>query len=428
MLFTQQLQSQPCPLRKTRGTPIPGRTLATILLAGLLPPLMALAQTAPQIRTAEISAAVNPEAVELARAANGALGKRDYDTAIKDLTQAAHLAPDVAEFQANLGTAYYRAGRPQDAIAPCRQALKLKPSLTFARYFLELSLAETGECKPALPMLEKDYETVRDSQIRRFMGLDGGRCTMAVGDPLKATDWLEWLNRDFPDDPDVLYLSTRIFSDLSTLSSQRLLRVAPGSYQAHQIDADVLEIQGRNSEAIAEYRKVADAAPGVPGVHYHIGRLLLAGGPDPATEEAARKEFEKELQIDPNDAASEYELGEMARAARQWTEAAEHFQRAAKIDPGFSDALIGLGKSLVSAGQPDAAVGPLEEAVRLAPADPVAHYQLSFAYLRLGREEEAKKELALYRQAQDRRHQMNLAIRRGMTGGISKAQTADPPE
>jgi tetratricopeptide (TPR) repeat protein len=334
----------------------------------------------------------------------------------------------VAEFQANLGTAYYWAGQPKDAIAPCRKALKLKPSLTFARYFLALSLAETGECAAALPLLEKDYGAVGDPQLKRFMGLDGARCTMMLAEPFHATNWLQWLNRDFPDDPDVLYQSTRIFSDLSTVTSQRLLRVAPSSYQARQIDADALEIQGRNSEAIAEYRKIEEAAPGLPGIHYRIGRLLLAGELDAATAEAARKEFEEELQVNPNDAGSEYELGEMARVARQWNEAIEHFGRAVKIDPNFSDALIGLGKSLVSAGRAAEAVAPLENAVRLAPADPVAHYQLSFACLRLGREEEAKKELALYGQAIDQRHQVSLAIRQGITGGISKSQTAEPPE
>lgn len=404
------------------------RTLSILFLAVVSALPGAAAQTASPERNPSTSPSLPPEAAQLATAATQAMAKHDYQTAIQDLTKATRLAPGVAEFQANLGTAYYWSGRPQDAVAPCRTALKLKPSLVFARYFLELSLAEAGDCKAALPMLEKDYETIRDPQMKRFMGLDGGRCAMAAEEPFKATTWLQWLNRDFPDDPDVLFLSTRVFSDLSTMSSQHLLRVAPGSYQAHQIDAEVLEIQGRNSEAITEYRKVAEAAPGSLGVHYHIGRLLLAGGNDPATEEAARQEFEKELQIDPNDAGSEYELGEMARAARQWTQAVEHFRRAVKIDPGFSDALIGLGKSLVSAGQAQEAVAPLQAAVRIAPGDPVAHYQLSFAYLRLGREEDAKKELALYRETQERRHQVNMAIRQGMTGSISKTQTAEPPE
>jgi len=397
------------------------RVLPSICVAALLGPWTANAQTGK-------APSPSPEVARLATAATEALRKQDYATAIQNLEKATHLAPDVAEFQADLGMAYYWAGRPKDAIGPCQRAVKLKPSLAFACYFLDISLAEGGQCKEALPLLEKDYGRADDPHLKRFMGLDGARCTMTMQDPFDSTNWVRRLNRDFPDDPDVLYLSTRVLSDLSTLTSQHLLRVAPGSYQARQIDAEVLGLQGRNADAIAEYRQVVDAAPRLPGIHYRIGRLLLAGQPDAPTMDAARKEFEAELQLNPNDAGSEYELGEMARASRQWNEAIVHFERAAKIDPNFPEALIGLGKSRVSAGRAAEAVAPLENAVRLAPSEPVAHYQLSFAYLRLGRREEADKQLALYREAHGERQQVRMAIRQGLTGGISKPQTAEPPE
>ena len=169
-------------------------------------------------------------------------------------------------------------------------------------------------------------------------------------------------------------------------------------------------------------------APRLPGIHYRVGRLLLAGEPDSATLEAARREFEEELQINPADVDSEYQLGEMARQARQWNEAIEHFGRAAKIDPNSPQALVGLGKSLVSAGRPAEAVAALEKAVQLAPDDAVAHYQMSFAYRRVGREEEAKKHLALYREAHDLQQHVNQDMHLGIVGNISQPQTAEPPE
>ena len=357
-----------------------------------------------------------------------ALQRGDFRAAIPSLEKLTRLAPDVPEYQADLCVADYSAGRPRDAIAPCRKALKLKPTLTSSRYFLEVSLAEAGECKEAVPLIEKDYSTLGDKQLRRFMGVDGARCAMSMSEPFRAVNFLQWLNRDYPNDPDVLYLSTRMFSDLATATSQRLLRVAPGSYQARQIDAEVLEIQGNNADALAEYRSILAVAPNLPGIHYHIGRLLLAGERDSAAVEKARQEFEAELAINPDDAGSEYELGEMAREVRKWNEAIEHFGRAVKIDPQFSAALIGLGKSLVSAGRASEAVVPLEQAVKLNPADAVAHYQLSFAYLRVGREEDSKKELALYREVHDQQHRIVQGIRQGITGSIAQPQTAEPPE
>jgi tetratricopeptide (TPR) repeat protein len=365
---------------------------------------------------------------EVVRAAMGALHKGDFQAAIPLLGKLTAMAPDVAEYQADLGMAYYFMRRPREAVAPCRKALKLKPSLTSARYFLGASLAESGDCQAALPYLEKDYAGVRDPQLRRHMGLDGARCAMTVSEPYRAVNFLERLNRDLPNDPDVLYLSTHVFSELSTHASQQLLHIAPGSYQAHQLNAEVLEAQGKLPDAIAEYRNVLSMDPGLGGIHYRLGRLLLAGERDPATLEAARKEFEAELQTNPSDAASEYELGEMARTARVWNDALEHFGRALRSEPDFPAALIGLGKSLVSAGRAPEAVAPLEKAVRLDPDDLVAHYQLSFAYRRVGRETEAQKELVLYRELHEKQQQASLAIRAGFNGDISSPQTAEPPE
>src|SRR5262249_13585365 len=97
------------------------------------------------------------EVDRLATGAGEALHKGDYAAAIVAFEKLTAMAPGVAEFQANLGTAYYSAGRPQDAVAPLRKALDLKPSLAAAHYLLGVSLAKSGRCREALPFLEEDY-------------------------------------------------------------------------------------------------------------------------------------------------------------------------------------------------------------------------------------------------------------------------------
>jgi tetratricopeptide (TPR) repeat protein len=403
-----------------------GPILGAILIAAFLTPL----PTSPQAgtRTQPTPAGQSQEVNELAKAATDALRKGDYAAAIPRLEKLTAMAPNVAEFQADLGMAYYSARRPQDAIAPCRKALKLKPSLAFAQYFLALGLSEAGDCKGALPLLEKDYPRVEDASLRRVVGLDGARCAMSVDEPDKAVDFLQWLKHDFAKDPEVLYLRMHLFSELSTRASQELLLGVPDSYQARQMRAEVLEMQGRTAEAIAEYREILAKEPQVPGIHYQIGRLLLAGKRDPATEDAARKEFEEELQLNAADEGAEYELGELAREARQWDEAIQHFGRAVRIDPRFHQALIGLGKSLIAAGRPVEALAPLEKAASVAPGEAVAHYQLSFAYLRVGRGVEAKREMALFQEIQERQEHARQVIRHGALDNISRPQTAEPPE
>ena len=156
--------------------------------------------------------------------------------------------------------------------------------------------------------------------------------------------------------------------------------------------------------------------------------MLFRSPRTPTSLDEARHEFEEELKADPTNAGAEYVLGELARQARQWPAAIEHFSRASKLDPTFVDAFIGLGKSLVSAGRVPEAVRPLETATRLQPDNPVAHYQLAFAYRRAGRTDDADKELLAYRQANERARRALQDIRSAILGRTTPAQTEEPPE
>ena len=158
-------------------------------------------------------------------------------------------------------------------------------------------------------------------------------------------------------------------------------------------------MQGKWDEAQREYEEMIEKQPGAPSVHYLLGRLLLSR-PDPDAKAAARakEEFQKELQIDPQNAGAEYILGEMARQGSQWEEAVPHFAQAAKLDPNFGDAFMGWGFCLVTLKRYEEAVAPLRSAVRLQQGNPSAHYNLAVALSRSGKKEEAEKEFAIHRQ------------------------------
>ncbi|HUI40570.1 MAG TPA: tetratricopeptide repeat protein [Terriglobia bacterium] len=392
------------------------------------PPMAAQARSGTAARPSSASPQQNgardADAQRLADEAQAALSKGDYLAAIGALEKLAKIAPKVAEVHANLAAACYTAGRLSEAAAEAETALKLKPTLVNAHFFLGLSLAETDRCAEALPYLEKDYARVPEPKLKLQMESDGLHCGMATGQDGRAVDFARALNHDFPDDPDALYLTSHAYSDLATRASQRLLEKAPGSYQAHRVSAEVLELQGKLSDAADEYRKVLAINPNLPGIHYEIGRLLLAGTPSADNAEQARHEFEEELKIDPSSAAAEYQLGEMAWQARQWNDAIARFRHALEIDPEAESALVGLGKALVSAGRAPEAVAPLEKAAQIDPGDPGAHYQLSFAYRRVGRASDADREMAMYQQTHDQQQRAGQAIRSGMVGDM----TAKPPQ
>jgi len=287
------------------------------------------------------------------------------------------------------------------------------------------ALAEAGRCSEAIPLLKKELPRITDPDLKRSAGLAGVRCAMGINRPDDAADFIRALTRDFPQDAEVLYQAVHVYSDLSLKSSQDLLIKAPGSYQLRLLNAEALETQERWNEAASEYRTILAQNPNLPGIHYRLGRLLLSlpeNAATPATRDEARREFEEELKINPRNAGAEYVLGELARQARDWAQAADHFAKAASLNPAFPDAHIGWGRSLISDRKFDEAVKPLEYAVKLQPENPAAHYHLAVAYSRTGRKEEAEKESAAFRQASERMRQMKQDVQTGILG----PQKAEP--
>ena len=258
-----------------------------------------------------------------------------------------------------------------------------------------LALAERGNCKEALSTLRKITPHLVDKELKRNAGLTIVRCAMTLGRIDAALDAIQLLNRNFPHDPEVLYVTTHAYSDLATRASLDLVQSAPSSYQARELNAESLEMQGKWDEAAAEYRAILKQNPNLPGIHFRLGRFILSKPETPTTAEDAKKEFEEELTIDPNNAGAEYVLGELASQTQHWDEAIAHFSRATKIDASFADASLGLGMAYVSVGKFAEAITPLEAYVKQQPGNPAGHYQLAIAYNRVGRKQDATREAAL---------------------------------
>jgi len=293
-----------------------------------------------------------------------------------------------------------------------------------------LSLAESGQCDQALPLLKKLIHQPAGNELKKRIGLNGLRCAMVHDVPYEALGFLAVLVREFPRDPEVLYAATHAFSDLSLRTSQDLMHEAPFSYQVHELNAEALELQGKWDEAIVEYRKILDINPILPGIHARLGRALLAKPqPSNAEVEQAKKNFEQELEIDPRNAAAEYVLGELAKDANDMSSAIGHYSRATKLDSGFSEAYLGLGTALVSSKRFSDAVAPLETYEKLAPDSPTGHYELALAYNGVGRKDDANREAALQRQTAESLEQVKRRVAEGLEQHKSSggdAQTADP--
>jgi tetratricopeptide (TPR) repeat protein len=265
-----------------------------------------------------------------------------------------------------------------------------------------IDLAAKGHCPEALPTLKRAISQLKDKQLEYRAAMATARCAMSLDQAQTAVNALWILQRDFPKDPEVLYLMTHYFSQLASRTAQEMAAVAPTSYQARELEAESLESQENWDAAANEYRKILEQNPNLPGIHFRLGRVAMSKPESAANTEEARKEFEAELKIDASNAAATFWLGEIARRAGEWEQAISHFKDAARLDSGFAEAYLALGMSLNSAERYPEAIAPLERYVKMLPADAAGHYQLSMAYARTGRKEDAARELAIQRQISEK--------------------------
>jgi tetratricopeptide (TPR) repeat protein len=258
------------------------------------------------------------------------------------------------------------------------------------------TLAESGRCAEALPILAKTAAHITDKELQKRVGLDGVRCASTLQQQQPLQDFLLMLSRQFPRDPEVLYVLTHAYSDLAARAASQLATSAPTSIPALEMDADASEQQGKWDQAEKDYRAILEKNPRYPGIHFRLARLILSKpSPPPDFAEQAKKELQQELEIDPANAGAEYVMGELARQAQDLPEAVKHFSKASEFDPNFADAYLGLGMSLLAQKNYADAVAPLEKAVKLQPGNPAGHYSLATAYARTGRREDAEREFAL---------------------------------
>jgi predicted Zn-dependent protease len=279
------------------------------------------------------------------------------------------------------------------------QAVKSTPSAAVQH---AIDLVATGRCTEALPLLKRGIPQVPDKSLKYHGEMATVRCAMALDQEQTAVDTLLQLKRESPGDPEVLYIATHYFSELAMRAAQQLQAQAPSSYQQQKLEAEALESQGKYEDAAAIYSKILTDNPKTPSIHYRLGQIDLArAGPSGSTDDA-RQEFEKELEVDPSNASAEFVLGELARRAESWDEAAKHFSRAVLLDTGFSEAYLALGMSLTASGKFAEATAPLESYVKMQPGDPAGHYQLAITYSRVGNKEGAAHEMALQAQTAGR--------------------------
>jgi tetratricopeptide (TPR) repeat protein len=349
--------------------------------------------------------------------AEKALAEHRYGEAERAYEKLRELDPGTAEVHVNLGLIYFQEKRFEQAVRALRQALKLKPNLPKVDTLLAMSLSELGRYSEALPGLEKGFRRSTDPPIKRMCGLQLERAYTGLRRDSEAVEVALELNRLYPEDPEVLYHTGRLFGNFAYLTMQKLQEVARTSVWMRLTAGDMYESQGHYDLALTEYRQVLALDPHRPGIHYRLGRVLLARSqPTNSAEDRAEasKEFEQELELDPTNANAAYELGEIQRKSGQRDKAEEFFEIALKYYPDFEEAQVGLARVLIARGKPDLALPHLRKAISLNPEDAVCYFHLSQVHKALGNVAEQRKALAEFQHLRSQKEREEKSLIKGV--------------
>jgi tetratricopeptide (TPR) repeat protein len=334
-----------------------------------------------------------------------ALEEGRYPAAEAAFEKLRELSPGTAEVHANLGAIYFQEKKFDKAVGALRQALNLRANLPKTEALLAMSLSELGKYSEATPGLEKCFRHATDAPVKRMCGLELLRVDTSLKQENKAVPLALELNRLYPDDPEVLYHTARIYGNQAFLTIQRLSQVAPDSIWKSMAAAEAYESQGSYTEAVGEYHRVLTLDPYRKGIHYRLGRTLFAQSRQNNSAELkaeAMKEFQQELRLDPSDASAAYELGEASRSAGQLEEAGRYFEQALNFYPDFEEAHLGLAAVLMSQSEPKLALPHLQRAVTINPEDEVAWYRLSRAQRSLGNDALRQKALSEFQRLHEK--------------------------
>ncbi len=298
------------------------------------------------------------------------------------------------------GVSAFQHGHYVEACRLLQDAVSRDPNDEHARVFLALARAGAGHCADAIPELTARFGASADPDLGRLAGLALVQCLVSRGDTDKAVPVEAQLQAKYPDDADVLYQAARLHMKAFNDVTHRMFERTPASYRVNQLSAEIFETQNRFAEAAAEYRKAIQKNPQALNLHFRLGRAILLESHDPEALAAARKEFEAELALNADDAAAEFQIGQILNASAKPAEALPHFQKALDLSPDFIEAALAVGKMRVQAKRYVEAIALLEHVVALDPRNEAAHYNLMLAYRNSGQMDKAKSEQQEYEKLQ----------------------------
>lgn len=379
----------------------------------------------------EIAKAPPPVAARM-RAALGAvyLERGRWDAALKQFDAAIALDPQVDDVQHLRGLLQLRANRSNEAESAFRSAFQRDPTNVTTAYLLLRAAsqrAQAGETNAPMKTLSAAVDTASSANRPQFMVLDfldEASVAAPVFVPAAYSDAASLLAKaDY--DAAITSLRKTVAGKAPAAARDERTRLAA---------ADARIAAGDPSTGRVALEDAIRAYPSSGNAHWKLGRLQEALGDDPAALKSfqsavslpslggaanayarigrirhaqldldgAVSAYRRRVDLTPNDAVSHLDLGDVYRAQDRLDDALAEYLIAAILDSTSIRALATAAQIHAAAGRDDAAVRLLRRAVMLDATHLEARYALGRALMRVGQNEEGRRELQVFEQLQQK--------------------------
>jgi tetratricopeptide (TPR) repeat protein len=282
--------------------------------------------------------------------------EKRWDDALAQLRLAETLSPGQPGISLNIGLSYYRKSDFTAAIAPFADALKLAPDSAQARYLLGLCYFFTNRFQESADALAPLWE--KESGNLNYLYVLGVAASKSANPALEKQAF------------------------------DRMIVVGQGNPEYHIYLGKARLVQGDTDGALAEFHAAAEAAPSLPMVHYFLGRTYLELRAYPQAE----AELLRDAALEPQLAYDYEDLGILQVRLDQPEKAERYFLQAIQTNGTLVNSYFELAKLYRLAARYGESLTMLDHAVALAPRSASVHYLRGQVLAKLARAAEAKAE------------------------------------
>lgn len=304
--------------------------------------------------------------------------------------------PKTPQTPASLQTAeqLLDAGHPEEAIAPLRQLAAMQPPVKGAAHALGLACYRTGKLLEARTAFEQaireDGADIESVQMEGLTLYRLGQPAAAISYLERVQQWMPHANADASYVLGLCYLNAQRYDDARRAFATQY-GMDPASAGAYLVLGNMLQIANLPELAEDAARKAISIQHGLPLAHFLVGEVDLFK----SDLEGALSEFEQERAINPGFAPVYDRLGDTYLRSGKLQEAQASLMKALSLDTSRTGPFILMGKVLLRRDDPQAAAMYLTHAEKMDPSNYMTHTLLSQAYRKLGRDDDAKREIDL---------------------------------